>query len=100
MLKCYSCYFNVVHGFLIKITTMISDSYRTYRYYVNNIYTKKVIIYIIYNYTTFTKKVKREFYSTMGGCFWGEISLGNQWLKGVFAKNERGYRLNAIKKRF
>ena len=22
------------------------------------------------------------------------------WLKGVFAKNERGYRLNAIKKRF
>ena len=24
----------------------------------------------------------------------------NKWLKGVFAKNERGYRLNAIKKRF
>ena len=26
--------------------------------------------------------------------------LKNNFLKGVFAKNERGYRLNAIKKRF
>ena len=25
---------------------------------------------------------------------------GHNYLKGVFAKNERGYRLNAIKKRF
>ena len=39
-------------------------------------------------------------------CFYIKTSLGTQLclkfslLKGVFAKNERGYRLNAIKKRF
>ena len=30
----------------------------------------------------------------------GEQKLLDTFLKGVFAKNERGYRLNAIKKRF
>ena len=34
--------------------------------------------------------------------FWGvpQLRHKNKHLKGVFAKNERGYRLNAIKKRF
>ena len=35
------------------------------------------------------RRAKRE---SVGG--------GRERLKGVFAKNERGYRLNAIKKRF
>ena len=32
--------------------------------------------------------------------FFRSNQFPNYWLKGVFAKNEKGYRLNAIKKRF
>ena len=39
-----------------------------------------------------------EPYSPLKPTKFGFIFIGPNFLKGVFAKNERGYRLNAIKK--
>ena len=46
----------------------------------------------IYNVQVHVKIAKK--------CFYRVLSIYNIRLKGVFTKNERGYRLNAIKKRF
>ena len=76
--------------FFIQKYEILFEIIRTYISHIPDIKAQNFISYLL-QITVKTRKNE-------GKCF--EILVQRKNLKGVFAKNERGYRLNAIKKRF
>ena len=76
--------------FFIQKYEILFEIIRTYISHIPDIKAQNFISYLL-QITVKTRKNE-------GKCF--AILVQRKNLKGVFAKNERGYRLNAIKKRF